>query len=60
MRVSVVSAPCRLDPELPPELVQQLLHSIPLGPDSFAWYQVDRASGNVLNQGAHLAVPMTE
>lgn len=48
-----------LDPATPPELAEQLARSVALGPDSFEWFMVDRAVGNVRNEGVHLAERLT-
>ncbi|MCU6501957.1 SOS response-associated peptidase family protein [Rugamonas sp. A1-17] len=47
-----------LDPAIPPEEAAEFLRVAALPPDAFSWYQVDRAVGNVRNQGAHLAAPL--
>lgn len=47
-----------LDPALPAEQAEQLLRSVALGAEAFDWFKVDRAVGNVRNQGAQLAVPI--
>lgn len=44
-----------LDPEISGEQAAELARSMALGPDQFAWFMVDRAVGNVRNQGAQLA-----
>ncbi|UGQ44951.1 SOS response-associated peptidase [Massilia endophytica] len=47
-----------LDPATPPELAEQLARECALGPEYFAWHKVDRAVGNVRNQGSQLALPI--
>jgi len=47
-----------LDPDMPAEGAVEYLRSAALGQDAFAWYMVDRAVGNVRNQGQHLAEPL--
>ena len=47
-----------LDPAMDAEQAEQFVRSVALGPESFEWYMVDRAVGNVKNQGAHLAAPI--
>lgn len=49
-----------LDPEVSPEKAVQLARSVALGPDAFEWYMVDRAVGNVRNQGSHLCVKISD
>jgi putative SOS response-associated peptidase YedK len=44
-----------LDPDLPAEQAEHLLRSVAVGPDAFDCFQVDRAVGNVRNQGPQLA-----
>ena len=47
-----------LDSATPQERVEELVASGGLGPESFRWHKVDRAVGNVRNQGAHLIEPI--
>ncbi|MFL6710247.1 MAG: SOS response-associated peptidase [Massilia sp.] len=49
--------PLWLDPATPAEQAEHLLRAVALGPDSFAWHQVDRALGNVRNDGPQVAAP---
>lgn len=49
-----------MDPDLAPEQAEQLARSVALGPEAFEWFMVDRAVGNVRNQGPHLAVRLPE
>jgi putative SOS response-associated peptidase YedK len=44
-----------MDPAISSEQAAELARSMALGPDSFAWYMVDKAVGSVKNQEAHLA-----
>jgi len=44
-----------LDPAISTEQAEQLARSVSLGPELFDWFPVDRAVGNVRNQGAALA-----
>lgn len=46
--------------DLPAEQAEQFLRSVALGPQAFDWYKVDRAVGNVRNQGPQLAMPLAE
>ena len=48
-----------LDPMFSHEQAEHLVRSVALGPEWFAWHMVDRAVGNVKNQGPHLAQPAT-
>jgi putative SOS response-associated peptidase YedK len=48
-----------LDPALDPEQAEQFVRSVAMGPESFDWYMVDKAVGNVKNQGASLVLPVT-
>ena len=50
--------PLWLDPATPAEQAGHLLRAVALGPDSFAWHQVDRALGNVRNDGPQVAAPI--
>lgn len=45
-----------LDPAMESEQAEQLIRSVAFGSDSFDWYMVDRAVGNVKSQGPQLAV----
>jgi putative SOS response-associated peptidase YedK len=47
-----------LDPAMSPEQAEHFVRSVALGPESFEWSMVDRAVGNVRNQGPHLVVPI--
>lgn len=47
-----------LDPFMEAEQAEQLIRSVALGPESFDWYMVDRAVGNVKSQAAQLVVPI--
>jgi putative SOS response-associated peptidase YedK len=47
-----------LDPDLPSEQAEHLIRSVALGPDRFAWHMVDKALGNVRNQGPGVAAPI--
>lgn len=47
-----------LDPYLPAEQAEQLLRSVALGPEAFQWHPVDKAVGNVKNDGPHLVQPI--
>jgi putative SOS response-associated peptidase YedK len=47
-----------LDPAMSAEQAEQFVRSVALGPESFDWYMVDRAVGNVRNQGPELAIPI--
>lgn len=47
-----------LDPATPPEMAEEIVRVAALGPDAFAWHAVDRALGNVRNQGAALVKPV--
>lgn len=49
-----------LDPEISGEQAAELARSVALGPDSFAWFTVDKAVNNVRNQGAGLAQQIME
>ncbi|MDB5935345.1 MAG: hypothetical protein JWQ01_2689 [Massilia sp.] len=44
--------------DLPAEQAEQFLRAVALGAESFDWYKVDRAVGNVRNQGPQLAMPI--
>lgn len=48
-----------LDPALDAEQAEQFVRSVAMGPESFDWYMVDKAVGNVKNQGASLVLPVT-
>ena len=56
--LSAADAALWLDPALPVEQAEQLLPSLALGAGAFDWYAVDRAVGNVRNQGPQLALPV--
>jgi putative SOS response-associated peptidase YedK len=58
--LSAADAALWLDPALPFEQAEQLLRSVALGPESFAWHAVDRAMGNVRQQGAQVAAPVDD
>ncbi|WP_181372952.1 hypothetical protein [Massilia glaciei] len=60
MALSAADAALWLDPSLEPELAEQLIRSVALGPDSFGWFMVDRAVGNVKSQGPQLALPLVQ
>ena len=47
-----------LDPATPPEMAEEIVRIAALGPDAFAWHAVDRAIGNVRNQGPELVAPV--
>ncbi len=47
-----------LDPDMAADQAEQLIRSVALGPDSFDWYPVDKAVGNVKNDGAALIQPV--
>lgn len=55
---SAADAAMWLDPATDSKMAVQLAREASLGPDAFAWYKVDRAVGNVRNQGRHLAQPV--
>lgn len=44
-----------LDPATPAEMAEEIVKVAAVGPEAFAWYAVDRAIGNVRNQGSKLA-----
>jgi putative SOS response-associated peptidase YedK len=46
--------------DLPAEQAEQLLRSVALGAAAFDWHMVDRAVGNVRNQGPQLAAPLID
>jgi putative SOS response-associated peptidase YedK len=56
--LSAADAALWLDPALPAGQAEQLLRSMALGADSFAWHAVDRSMGNVRRQGAEVALPV--
>jgi putative SOS response-associated peptidase YedK len=56
--LSAEDAALWLDPLLDAQQAEHLARSVALGPESFAWFMVDRAVGNVKNQGPQLAQPM--
>ncbi|WUR14703.1 SOS response-associated peptidase family protein [[Empedobacter] haloabium] len=43
-----------LDPETSPEHAEQLAREAALGPEQFEWFRVNRAVGNIRNQGPKL------
>lgn len=47
-----------LDASMDAVHAEQLLRSVAVGPEAFAWYMVDRAVGNVKSEGAQLAQPV--
>lgn len=47
-----------LDPATPAEMAEEIVRVAAIGPDAFAWHAVDRAIGNVRNQGAELIRPI--
>lgn len=47
-----------LDHATPQERVEELVALGGMGPDQFQWHPVDRAVGNVRNQGSHLITPI--
>ena len=47
-----------LDPAMDAEQAEQFVRSVSLGPELFDWYIVDRAVGNVKNEGPELAIPI--
>ena len=56
-RPVVLSLECALhwmDPELSPDEAEEIALEHSLGVEEFDWYPVDRAVGNVRNEGAHL------
>jgi putative SOS response-associated peptidase YedK len=55
--LSAEDAALWLDPMFGHEQAEHLVRSVALGPEAFEWYQVDRAVGNVRNQGPELARP---
>jgi putative SOS response-associated peptidase YedK len=44
--------------DLPAEQAEQFLRSVALGAESFDWHKVDRAMGNVRNQGPQVAAAL--
>ena len=48
-----------LDPAMEPEQAEHFVRSVALGPESFDWFMVDRAVGNVKSQGSQLVKPLT-
>jgi putative SOS response-associated peptidase YedK len=44
-----------LDPATPAEMAEEIVKVAAVGPEAFAWYAIDRAIGNVRNQGSKLA-----
>lgn len=62
-RPVVLSAECALhwmDPELSPGEAEEIALEHSLGVEVFDWYPVDRAVGNVRNEGAHLIERITD
>lgn len=56
-RPLVLSPECAahwLDPELPPDEAEDIAQEHGLGVEEFDWHPVDRAVGNVRNEGPHL------
>lgn len=49
-----------LNPDMPADAAADFLRNAALPPESFAWHRVDRAVGNVRNQGAQLALPVED
>jgi putative SOS response-associated peptidase YedK len=47
-----------LDPAVSAEQAEHFVRSVCLGPESFEWYRVDRAVGNVRNDGPKLVLPI--
>lgn len=47
-----------LDPKMAPDAAAEFLRGAALPPEAFSWHKVDRAVGNVRNQGAQLAMPI--
>lgn len=47
-----------LNPATPPEMAEEIVRVAAVGPDAFAWHAVDRAVGNVRNQGPDLVKPV--
>jgi hypothetical protein len=39
-------------------MAEEIVRIAALGPDAFAWHAVDRAIGNVRNQGGELVAPV--
>lgn len=58
--LSAADAATWLDVDTPPEIAEQLAREMALGPESFAWHRVGAAVGNVRNQGAELAVALSD
>ncbi|EPU1531249.1 TPA: SOS response-associated peptidase family protein, partial [Pseudomonas aeruginosa] len=48
-----------VDGATPPERAEQMVLQEGEAPEVFTWYRVDRAVGNVRNQGAHLIEPQS-
>lgn len=44
--------------DLPAEQAEQFLRAVALGADAFDWHKIDRAVGNVRNQGPQLVAPL--
>lgn len=56
--LSAADAAMWMKPDLPPDEAAHLLASLAVPPEAFAWHMVDKAVGNVRNQGPHLADPV--
>lgn len=56
--LSADAAAAWLDLATPAEMAEEIVRVAALGPDDFAWHAVDRAIGNVRNQGADLIMPI--
>ena len=56
--LSAQDAALWLDPLFDAQQAEHLARSVALGLDSFEWYMVERAVGNVKNQGSQLAQPI--
>ena len=52
---AVTGAATFMDPELSGDEAAELARAVALGPDRFAWYQVNNAVWNFRNQGTKLA-----
>lgn len=58
--LSAADAKLWLDPELPHEAAEQLVRSVALGPDRFAWHAVGREVGRASSEGPQLAAAQRE
>jgi putative SOS response-associated peptidase YedK len=47
-------------PSTSPEQAEEIARASGTATEAFAWYQVDRAVGNVRNQGQHLLLPVDQ